>query len=359
VSQGFIKTTSNDYLANSDPGSVEFNEVGINFTVQPADRLRVGVQLFARDLGPVGNYTPRLDWFYLDYRFWDWLGFRAGRTKVPFGLYNETSDIDAARIPVLLPQSVYPTQNRDLLLAQTGGEIYGTVGLGTGGDLEYRVYGGTLFFDASESEGTVEDLSVPYLFGGRLMWQTPLDGVQLGASAQALRLEALFTPAPEVLAQLEAAGSVPPGFTGPIDLAIDAVLGVASIEYARDEVLLATEYSRWRTEVESTPVVGEQGATTSERLYAMGAYRITPWLVPGVYYSVLYPDVDDRKGRDAWQHDFAGTLRFDINANWLVKLEGHYMHGTAALNSPLNGNKPLGALDKDWGLLLLKTTAYF
>ena len=30
------------------------------------------------------------------------------------------------------------------------------------------------------------------------------------------------------------------------------------------------------------------------------------------------------------QHDVAATLRFDINSHWLVKLEGHYMTGTAA-----------------------------
>ena len=63
---------------------------------------------FTHDLGPLGNYRTRFDWFYLDYRFWDWLGVGAGRTKVPFGLYNESSDVDAARVPVLLPQSVYP-----------------------------------------------------------------------------------------------------------------------------------------------------------------------------------------------------------------------------------------------------------
>ena len=38
------------------------------------------------------------DWFDLDYRWKDWLGLRAGRVKLPYGLYNDTSDIDAARV---------------------------------------------------------------------------------------------------------------------------------------------------------------------------------------------------------------------------------------------------------------------
>ncbi|HEU5076295.1 MAG TPA: hypothetical protein VFU02_19010, partial [Polyangiaceae bacterium] len=186
VSQGFIKTTDNDYLAESERGSAEFTEVGLNFTLPLSEDFRVGMQLFARDLGPVGNYAARFDWFYLDYRFRDWLGLRAGRTKLPFGLYNETSDIDAARVPVLLPQSVYPTVNRDYLLAQTGAELYGLVPLGPGGQLEYRLYGGTVFFEPEDTAPQIGDVTVPYIAGGRLMWLSPLTGLQLGGSAQTL-----------------------------------------------------------------------------------------------------------------------------------------------------------------------------
>ena len=113
VSQGFIASSGSNYLADSKQGSFEFSEVGINFSKQLTDRMRVGMQLFTHDLGPLGNYRTRFDWFYLDYRFWDWFGVRAGRTKLPFGLYNESSDIDAARVPVLLPSQFiqYPIVN--------------------------------------------------------------------------------------------------------------------------------------------------------------------------------------------------------------------------------------------------------
>jgi hypothetical protein len=53
------------------------------------------------------------------------------------------------------------------------------------------------------------------------------------------------------------------------------------------------------------------------------------------------------------------TLRYDITPHWLVKLEGHYMHGTAGLKSALNGNRPLDTLSENWGVFLVKTTAYF
>ena len=44
---------------------------------------------------------------------------------------------------------------------------------------------------------------------------------------------------------------------------------------------------------------------------------------------------------------------------WLVKVETHYMHGTAALASSLNDNQPLNSLKPDWALFTVKTTAYF
>ncbi|HKO53723.1 MAG TPA: hypothetical protein VJV79_38705 [Polyangiaceae bacterium] len=374
VSQGFIKSTSNDYLADdSTRGSFEFTEVGINFSKRLTERMRVGMQLFTHDLGPYGNYRTRFDWFYLDYRFWDWLGVRAGRTKLPFGLYNESSDIDAARVPVLLPQSVYPVTNRDFLLAQTGGEAYGSIPLRSAGSLEYRLYGGTVFYDTADANSVLGNLKVPYIFGARLMWQTPLEGLQLGASAQTLRLDTEATVPAEQVAQLQMAGLLPSDFKNPIKLQLPALLGVASIEYSAHNLLLASEYSRWQVALKSPVPLYSVPEQVSERFYLMAAYHVTSWFTPGVYYSVLFSDVDNRSGekppasvlpasplgRGAQQHDLALTLRYDLNQYWLLKLEGHYMHGTAGLSSALNDNRPLSSLTNDWGVFLVKTTAYF
>src|SRR5207249_3602400 len=98
-----------------------------------------------------------------------------------------------ARVPILLPQSVYPVQNRDVLLAQTGGELYGYLPLAEMGALEYRAYAGTIFLEVttpSSGPFTIEGLGVPYLVGGRLMWETPVQGLRLGGSVQGLELNA-------------------------------------------------------------------------------------------------------------------------------------------------------------------------
>jgi hypothetical protein len=349
VSQGVMKTTDNNFLVKSRRGSFALTEVGINFTRALTDRLRAGVQLFGGGFVPTGQFNAKMDWFYLDYRWRDWLGIRAGRVKLPFGLYNEISDIDSARVPALLPQSTYPAQNRNFLLAQTGGEIYGYLRLGPAGAVEYRLYAGTIALDNTVTPGSpivITSIDTPYVTGGRLMWETPVEGLRAGASLQALEIEfGLVYP-------MAASASV--------TAKIPAVLWTSSLEYQHRDLLLAAEYGRWRAKVESSnAMLFPPSDTVSERYYALAAYRLKTWLQVGAYYAGLFSNVDDRHTLATMQHDVAGTVRFDLNPHWLVKLEGHYEHGSAALNRGLNDNRPLAELPQDWGLFLLKTTAYF
>ncbi len=363
VSQGFLLSTRNNYLARTKQGSFEFTEVGINFTKPLTNELRLGLQLFARDLGPIGNYSPKVDWFYLDYRWQDWFGLRAGRVKLPFGLYNEVNDVDSAHGVVLLPQPLYSVQNRDFLLAQTGGELYGYVSLGEGGALDYRLYGGTIFLETEVAPGSpyeVQQLNIPYVAGGRVLYETPVDGLRAGGSVQALHLDTDLLYDPMVWLPLQMMGALPMTFTGSVEADIGAVLWVGSIEYQANNLQVALEYGRQHVKVDSSqPPLFPENKVTSERGYVMVAYRITPWFRPSLYYALIFPDVKDRKGREAQRHDVAGTLRFDINDHWLVKLEGHFLSGTAELRPQLNDGTPTTEMKRNWSLFAVKTTAYF
>ena len=94
--------------------------------------------------------------------------------------------------------------------------------------------------------------------------------------------------------------------------------------------------------------------------YGMVDYRVSKWFQPGAYFSFAYANRNlgsqsappAAQNDENVQDDLAGTLRFDINSFWIVKLEGHYMHGTEAL-----GMVPTAAVN--WGLFLIKTTGYF
>ena len=350
VSQGYFRSTQNNYLIdNSTHGSFEFTEVGINFTQLLTDDLRTGIQLFSRQLGKDGDFRARMDWFYLDYHFADWLGLRAGRTKIPFGLYNEVNDIDSARVPILLPQSLYPIVNRNLLLAQTGVELYGYLGLDIAGGLEYRFYGGTLYADPPvlAAGAVLNTYRVPYLAGVRVMWETPI-GLRLGGSLQALRFN------------INASVPGPPGMS-PLTLEEDLPfrLWLVSAEYSLHDLLLAGEFGHWHADVDLTGA--PQTSITNQRFYGLASYRAATWFWPGVYYSSLLSDIHKPLTRDNYQHDFAATLRFDINSYWLVKLEGHYIDGTTDVLPALNGGDTvtMESLARQWFVFLVKTTAYF
>lgn len=77
--------------------NVDINEMGINFGYQPLDKLMIGIQFFARDLGGVGNDEIQGDYANASYRFKDYFGVRADRMKNTMGLYSEFRDVDMLR----------------------------------------------------------------------------------------------------------------------------------------------------------------------------------------------------------------------------------------------------------------------
>ncbi len=346
VSQGFILSTGSNYLAESMKGSFEFSEAALNASIAPTDTLTIGMQLFTRDLGPIGNYTVKFDWFQLDWHPSDVFGIRAGRVRMPFGLYNTISDYDPARVSVLLPSSLYPTTSRDYLLAVTGGAIYGVFDLGPVGHLNYSGYGGAIYIDPDTTQGIL--LDVPYTTGGQLLWETPVPGLSLAGSVLAAELDGTI---PVVDPKL---GTV----TG-LAVELPAVLAVASLQYLRGGVVVAAEYLRQHSTLHSDDQsLYPDTEQTGEGYYVLATVETTEWLTLGAYYSASFPDVRTRDELTSVQHDVAATLRFDVNPYWLLKLEGHYMHGVGATLTTLN-DTAIEDRPTDWAVGLVKTTAYF
>lgn len=345
ISQGYIKSTANNYLGNSNDGSFNFTEVALNVTKSYKEKIDLGAQLFARKFGPAENFDAKFDWFYANYQYNDWLKFKAGRIKIPYGLYNELSDIDSARVPILLPQAVYPSQNRNFLLAQNGVQLYGFGEVAKYGSLGYHFYAGSINLDLPPITSTsliITQIDVPHLFGGRLLWETPLRGLISAITLQELTLKFNATQ------------------TGaPFKADLPVTQKLFSLEYTIHRLKLATEYGRQYVELKSNSASFPYTKTTSEQFYFLANYQLTDTFAPGIYYSMLTPDVSKRGGHEKQQSDLALYFRYDLNPTWLVKLEGHLMNGTGSLNSALNDNKPLSSLENNWGVFMVKTTANF
>jgi hypothetical protein len=99
----------------------------------------------------------------------------------------------------------------------------------------------------------------------------------------------------------------------------------------------------------------------------------------GVYYSEYYRNKDDKDGKKrfesfgsdplkepkhrSWLKDGCLTARFDINENWVLKLEGHILNGTAVIygeDNPVNEYDPTEPrYEEDWFLGAAKITYSF
>ena len=231
ISQGYLASDQYEYLlVNTQDGTFEFNEFGLNFSLRPIENLRVGLQLLSRDFGQVGNSDVTLDWGMGDYRYRNWLGMRVGKLKRPSGLYGESRDIDAARTNVLLPTSMYSEMMRDIESATIGAGLYGILL----GGFEYQVQYGKV--DVSTETGLVkilddalrvETVNVEVTENApvfQLLWRTPLEG---------LRLAGTYSRGPEW--KQETTRGI---------LAYDTSSFVLSTEYSNDRVTAAFEYKQ-------------------------------------------------------------------------------------------------------------------
>jgi hypothetical protein len=433
ISQGYITTTDNNFMGNTSDGTFEFNEIGINFGKQLTENMRVGVQLFSRDLGNYGNNEISVDWAYGDYRWKDWLGVRVGKIKTPHGLYNETRDVDMLRNWIFLPQSVYPEIERDAALSLMGAGIYGNAGLGMFGAISYQALAGTQNIDANESLAQSlmgintfdpymrnQEIKVDKKYAVSLTWDTPLNGLRVGGTAQYAKMDLVSYGAypagagifSYMFMDMDTETGIPvfdPETGLPVysDYAFDALTDVetknyvVSAEYTWENLMVVAEYmwSDRELTINTQGVYPEMANSFDETFAYLGqtkwagvynpstpiyrkpagwyvgaTYRFTDWLELGGYYSENYGNRNDRDGVKAaadlfqplnpiyraYNNDICLTARFDINQYWAIKLEGHKIEGVAGL--PLSENTGMDnahTFKKDWEMYAAKVTYNF
>ncbi|CAN2042808.1 Porin domain-containing protein [Candidatus Magnetomoraceae bacterium gMMP-15] len=367
MSQGFIKSDRNNFYAKSEDGSFQFNELGINFSTDLSDYVRAGIQLISRDLGSIGNNEIVVDWAFVDYRWKDWMGFRCGKLKIPVGFYNYTRDADMVRTSIFLPDSVYHESQRDLFNALYGLAIYGYLDLDFFGGVNYHVYYGEVNPDDDKGMAKyIEDSGVIDLLNfdtapscsASLEWNTPLEGLRLGGSITKLDIKTNSRAMDHVFWKQQ---NVEPG-TNVLFKLDDFKVSTLSVEYTYEDLILAAEYSS----IKSDRLIDRTfDKLNMEGYYVSASYRFTDLFECGAYYSVFYNDKNDKDGEvykaigepghRGWQKELVLSTRFDINENWIFKIESHFINGTALM---FDQDNPKG-LDKESFLLALKATFNF
>lgn len=399
ISQGYIKSTENNYLGDTKDGTFEFNEMGINFTTELTDRLNLGMQMFAQDKGYFGNDNITIDWAFARYRFKDYFGLMAGRIKGPVGFYSEIRDIDSLRTFILLPQSVYMESLRELLIGIKGVGIYGDLPYG----LSYKFLYGTGdsptgYLESGVPlvlEGTTAILmsrNDPYAsfmndisynvnltsFSqqsnysmGAVEWRPPIEGMRFMVSgAQGLAdivLDIDISSENNTLLQmLQIAGAERRSNTSvrlnqPVEL--NARMAVFSMEYIWQETTFVAEGVQYFLKVREL-----EDTLKPYGYYVSVSQRVTDWLGVGAYYSYQNFDPEDRNGKKfeaatgypdywIWFGDLCLAFQFDINMNWIAKAEAHLLDGIWQVDV-FSDDKKLD-YSRDWFMFCMKLSYSF
>ncbi len=352
ASFGYLQTEGNNWLGQTENGTSEFWEAAANVIARPWDHVRIGAQIFARDLVKYDNGQPSLDWAYIDYRATDAIGVQVGRFKLPLGLYNEASDIDSARASIFLPPSVYALRSRDLYISTDGAKAYGLLDIGSAGSCEYGIYGGKKEYSTDAGFATyiseigvgnqINEIAIDWQAGGFFHWHTPLDGLGLrlsGTYIDDFNVDALFTTS---------------GLTS--YTRADYLFGFVSAIYEVSLVTIAVEYLRLRGRGESVVPAASLVIPindNTEGLYCNTTWHTTRWLDIFAGVEGAWVDAYDRNGTRAYAWVVAANLM--PLSNWSLKFEFRDVYGEMGINK---GDNP-GGIEDHWQVLALKTTVDF
>ncbi|HZR58216.1 MAG TPA: hypothetical protein VFA74_15180 [Terriglobales bacterium] len=325
VTQGFLYSSNNNlFTMNTSDGSARWTDAALSLSDAASDKLRIGVQLHVYQFGELGGANMIIDWATGDYRASDRVRFVVGKVKTVTGLFNDSQDVDTVHLWVLLPESMYPTDNKSFNLAHYGGDFYGAMPLGKRwGTLGYRGFAGYRPLDLnggyakllSPSIGSAFTTGGSNEFGGDLRWETPLKGLLVGVSALTSGLD----------------GTAP---TGSFHIPYSTT-PVPYAKFEKGKFMAAGEYKRNTSEIDlsfNLPGGGHfivPSTYDTRSWYAMSSYRLTGKLQAGAYYShYINGGVNDSLPVN-FSKDWTVSGRYDFNGYFYTKVEEHFINGTA------------------------------
>ena len=363
ATQGFVKTDSNSFFGDSENGSFDLREIGVNVAVEPTPRLRLSGQLLSRKAGGMYSGSPEVDFAVADYTLAssesNSVRLLLGRIKHPLGLYNETRDIAFTRPGVFVPQEVYFDKVRNLVLSSDGAAVKFAW---FAGDLDVDLHLAASRMRVDENvessylgalwQGDLEPEDVSFV--GSLFVNTPNERFKAGFSMVSTTLE--FEPGP--------ADPFGPGN-------IDILFAVASLQYVAGDWILSAEYMRepisWNG---FAGFVLADHEATSEGYYGQVEWHLSERFNLLFRYGELYADRNDRSGRGlelasggfipghvAYSQIATLGARWDLSPQLMLQAEVQRHNGTFVLST--RENPQPAATDPDWTLFALSLSYRF
>jgi hypothetical protein len=357
LTQAYVKSTENQFFGDSEDGSLEFRELGINASYRLTPRILVATQLLSRRAGEMYDGSLDLDYAHLDYALHmdedDTLGIILGRYKNPFGFYNNTRDVAATRPGIFMPQAIYWDRVRNMVLASDGAQLYAEKQVGNH-LFELRLITGETPIDKNVENSYLNPSFDPKMdndgvtLGGRMLYEWDGGRFRLAYSSASLSLDAIADPLP----------------MGEIDIDYR----VLSAQYNWGAWSFTLEYMEEPLDYRDFNGMLDIADTTIEGYYLQGNYRIhMDWELFTRYEESYYNknDTDGTKSSAALgppPHTFFSKL-WTLGVLWepteelMLRAEFSHVDGAIFLSN-LENSSP-GDTKRHWNLFSLLVSYSF
>ena len=320
-SEAYYQTSANTFDGADHRGTWDNNFLGFVASFAINDKATVWSQLETSSGSPT-HFT----WFFLTYEFNDESAVHVGSVKMPVGIYNEITDTVFLQQSSVLP-AMYQGSTNWVHDAYNGVGYDYTQRMGDAGKILWQVYGGDNDQTNPPAEG--RDRRV---FGGRVTYTTPIDGLRFLFSANQSQI------------QIESTGTVNNPPTSYItNLAIGSLanqnLWIASVDYLHDTWDVKSEYGR-----------GSYLGVVSDSYYVqVGKVFATRWTVFGRYeYTTLDKALSSSESES--EKTAVIGLNFKVRPNVSLRIEDQFNHGYA---QPVGtGEVAPGTGKTDWTLFV-------
>mgnify|MGYP000297037426 FL=1 len=382
ASQAFVHTSDNNFFGDSDTGSFDFTELGINASYQLLPKIRLSGQVISRRAGKLYNGSPWLDYAFIDFNFISTpthqFGSYLGRIKNPVGLYNETRDVAHTRQGIFASQALYFDKVRNLVMAADGLHLYSN----------HFMDNGNLLLQAGAGY-PIPDKNVEYTFMGQ-DWDGKLKGDDLGIFAKIVyehnggRWIYSFTTASLTLdfdsgAADRVAFPTGPGLTSG-ELHID--YSVLSAQYNGEKWQFTTEATIEHVDFDGISPLFESLGGDAVGFYGQVDYKFTPQWQAFLRYEEFHLDKHDWNGSKRARESVATSQflsgfgiqqaaipahnnyiktvvvggHWDIKPSLRLRTEYHISEGTATL-SPRENN--VSTSEKYWNMFAVSLSYRF
>ena len=333
ASQGYLLSDGNNFYGESQRGTFDFMEAGLNANWSTGKNWNIAGQLFTRDAGSTDNGKVIVDYLFVDYHAVQTqdsgLGVRVGRVRNALGFYNEIRDVLVARPSILIPQAVYfeGIGMRELLFASEGAQIYSY----WDDERTSTTFSLTMGRNNSLSETLVSNLfgdNTSVILKGRA--DRPVY-VQLAHNIDGSRLRF-------ALSSYDVGVDLVTMLPGSRDIHLDARGYVASAQYNTQDWSFTAEYST--TELRFYGGAFNNLKIDIEGSYLQTQYRLSPnmTLLGRYEYSVPHQDFDS----DDTQRLVMGA-KWSIDHNWTLAVDLHGIRGNSGIPA---GDNPDGRRER-------------